>query len=426
MKIAIIGFGLEGQAAYDYWQAGNEITICDLNLNLQAPEAAAVQLGEDYLAGLDQFDLVVRSPNPLPAQIIAANGEAVLEKITSNTNEFLRVCPTKNIIGVTGTKGKGTTSTLTAKMLEAAGKRVHLGGNIGIPALELLKADIQPEDWVVLELSSFQLIDLQHSPHIAVCLMVVPEHLDWHEDVEEYIAAKQQLFVHQAETDIAIYYTGASPGKQIPYFAPPGASVIDGAISIGGQAICQTAELKLLGAHNWQNVCAAVTAVWQATQDIDALRSVLTSFSGLPHRIEFLGTVDSVNYYNDSFASGLAATEAAVMSVHEKKVLIVGGYDRMLPLERFANFANLSADTFRTMLIIGASGARLAKAFDEAGFTNYLLDSESKTMEQVVAHARKLAQPGDAILLSPGFASFDMFKNFEDRGLQFKAAVNSL
>jgi UDP-N-acetylmuramoylalanine--D-glutamate ligase len=160
MKIAIIGFGLEGQAAYDYWQAGNE--ICDLNLNLQAPEAAAVQLGEDYLAGLDQFDLVVRSPNPLPAQIIAANGEAVLEKITSNTNEFLRVCPTKNIIGVTGTKGKGTTSTLTAKMLEAAGKRVHLGGNIGIPALELLKADIQPEDWVVLELSSFQLILTAH------------------------------------------------------------------------------------------------------------------------------------------------------------------------------------------------------------------------------------------------------------------------
>jgi len=185
---------------------------------------------------------------------------ALYTKVTTVTNEFMRVCPTRNIIGVTGTKGKGTTSTLIAKMLEAADKTVHLGGNIGIPPLDLLKRNIQPDDWVVLELANFQLIDLKSSPSIAVCLMVVPEHLNWHTDMAEYIAAKQQLFIWQTSDDIAIYYDGneyshtiaaAGMGSKLPYYAPPGVEIRDGALRIDELYTCSTSELKLLGTHNW-------------------------------------------------------------------------------------------------------------------------------------------------------------------------------
>jgi UDP-N-acetylmuramoylalanine--D-glutamate ligase len=435
MKIAILGYGVEGQAAYQYWREGNDITICDLDTELTAPLGTQTQLGEDYLAHLDRFDVIVRSPQIHPAAIRQANTVDVSGNMTSNVNEFMRVCPTSNIIGVTGTKGKGTTSTLLTKLLEANGKTVHLGGNIGIAALELLHHNIQPGDYVVLELSNFQLIDLQRSPHIAVCLMVEPEHLDWHEDVEEYIAAKQQLFIHQSETDIAIYYAAnensvsiadASVGQQIPYSEQPGAFVESGAVMIAGQEICQTSELQLLGQHNWQNVCAALTAVWQISQDAAAIAGVLKTFTGLPHRIEFVRELEGVRFYNDSFASGPPATQAAIAAIPGKKVLILGGYDRLLPLEGFASFVSLHSEELRRVILIGASAERLADALNAAGFSNYQLAPDVKTMTQVVSLAQLLAQAGDAVVLSPAFASFDMFKNFEDRGLQFKQVVTAL
>ena len=298
-----------------------------------------------------------------------------------------------------------------------------------------MQQDIKPDDYVVLELSNFQLIDLHRSPHIAVCLMVEPEHLDWHEDIEEYIAAKQQLFIHQSETDTAIYYAAnensvsvadASVGQQIPFGEQPGAFVEAGAVIIAGQEICQTSELQLLGEHNWQNVCAALTAVWQISQDVAAIRSALTTFAGLPHRIEFVRELNAVRYYNDSFASGPPATQAAIAAIAGKKVLILGGYDRMLPLDGFAGFINSHSDELRRVILIGASAERLAQALETAGFSNYQLAPDVKTMTQVVVLARSLAQAGDAVVLSPGFASFDMFKNFEDRGLQFKQVVNAL
>ncbi|MDB5168983.1 MAG: UDP-N-acetylmuramoylalanine--D-glutamate ligase [Candidatus Saccharibacteria bacterium] len=434
MKIAIIGYGLEGQAAYDYWSKDNEITICDQN-EVSAPEGVATQFGESYLNNLNDFDVIVRSPFVHPSKLVEAAGPGVLDLVTSNTNEFLKVCPTKNIIGVTGTKGKGTTATLIANMLGQAGKIVHLGGNIGVPALELLKNDIQEDDWVILELSSFQLIDLKSSPHIAVCLMVVPEHLDWHEDFEEYIAAKQQLFMHQDDEDLAIYYAknensvsiaDASMGVQIPFYEKPGAVVENGAITIDDQVICQTDELKLLGEHNWQNACAAVTAAWQVTQDVAALRSVLTTFAGLEHRLELVRELGGVSYYNDSFSSGLHSTEAAIASISLPKVVVVGGYDRMLPLDHFMEFLKTNANSIKTLMIIGASGIRLIEALNTQGYSNFVDATDLKTMPEVVAKAKSLAADGDAILLSPGFASFDMFKNFEDRGVQFKAAVLAL
>jgi UDP-N-acetylmuramoylalanine--D-glutamate ligase len=438
MKIAILGYDVEGRASYDYFaaQGGHELTICDQNTELTAPDDVPTVLGEAYLNDLDRFDLLVRTPGLHPQAILDKNPD-VASKITTLINEFLRVSPTKNLIGVTGTKGKGTTSTLITRLLEATGKTARLGGNIGLPPLTFLN-ELTPESWVVLELSNFQLIDLQNSPHIGVCLMVVPEHLNWHHDLEEYMGAKSNLFAHQKPEDFAIYFAeseasrqvaSAGQGQKIPYYAPPGAYVDGDAITINNQVICRTNELKLPGKHNWQNVCAAVTAVWQAgadMQNIPALRSVLTTFEGLEHRIELVREVSGIRFYNDSFAAGLHATEAAIEAIDGKKIVVIGGYDRMLDIDHFGVFAKAHEDTLRTLLVIGKSAKRVAKVLEQANFTNYVVDKESATMPAIVAKARSLAQPGDAVVLSPGFASFDMFKNFEDRGVQFKKAVNKL
>jgi UDP-N-acetylmuramoylalanine--D-glutamate ligase len=437
MKIAILGFAGQGQSAFEYWnKPGNEVTICDRDTSLRLPDGAEAQLGNNYLKGLGQFDMLIRTPSLHPRDIVAANSDApdILGKVWSNTNEFMKVCPSRNIIGVTGTKGKGTTSTLISKILEAAGKRVHLGGNIGIPPLELLKDNIQPDDWVVLELANFQLIDLKTSPHIGVCLMVEAEHMDWHEDMDEYIAAKQQLFMNQSEEDIAIYYgpnensdavASASQGKLIPYYETPGATVSNNLIVIDGQEICNTGELKLLGQHNWQNVCAAITAAWQVTQDVNAIRKAVTNFSGLPFRIEPRETKHGIRYYNDSFASQPEATIAALRSVPGTIVMIIGGFDRGLDVSHLAEELLAQKDTVRHVLLIGASAERVQKDLQAKGFTNFTV-SPAKTMPEVVTHATEYAQPDDAVVLSPGFASFDMFKNFEDRGQQFNQAVTAL
>lgn len=435
MKIAILGFAGQGKSAYEYWNRdGNEIVICDAQTDIEIPEGAGRQLGDGYLNGLEQFDLIVRTPILHPKDIVAANSEAILSKVTSNTNEFFKVCPTKNIIGVTGTKGKGTTSTLITKMLEATGLKVHLGGNIGIPPLNLLKNSIQPDDYVVLELANFQLIDLEHSPPIGVCLLVEAEHMDWHTNEAEYIAAKQQMFRWQTQDDKAIFYelsensknvVSASAGVKIPYFAKPGALVDGGEVRIDDQTICHTDELQLLGEHNWQNVCAAMTAVWQITQDVNAIRSVATSFTGLPFRIELRREVHGVRYYNDSFASAPDACLAALHAVPGLKVMIIGGYERGLDLTKLAKeFKEMEAD-IRHVIVIGQSGPRVAKALEDANFINYSL-SQAKTMPEVIVHAETLAQEGDAVVLSPAFASFDMFKNFEDRGNKFNEAIEAL
>ncbi len=434
MKIAILGYGLQGQSAYKYWRtksADNQITVCDQDTSLVLPDDVTSKLGDNHLTGLDVYDLLVRSPIVHPSAIVAANSPDILRKVTSCTNEFMAVCPTRNIIGVTGTKGKGTTSTLIARMLEAAGKTVHLGGNIGIPPLELLTAGIQPDDWVVLELANFQLIDLKSSPTIAVCLMVVPEHLNWHPDMTEYTTAKQQLFVWQTFDDIAIYYpeneysatiADAGNGTKLPYFAPPGAIVDNGNISIGGQVICSTDELKLLGKHNWQNACAAVTAVWQITHNVSALRSVLTTFTGLEHRLEFVRGLDGVKYYDDSFGTTPETTIVAMQAFSEPKVIILGGSDKGASYGDLAGA--VKANNVRRALLIGDQAARIQAALEAVGFKDFAPGGDNMT--SIVQTARAAAQDGDIVLLSTGCASFGMFANYKDRGEQFVAAVNKL
>lgn len=432
MKVAILGYGEQGRSAYEYWKdLGADITICDQNESLELPSDAQKRLGPTHLNHLDTFDLIVRSPFVKPVDIVAANSPDILPKVTTVTNEFFRVCPTKNIVGITGTKGKGTTSTLVAKMLEAAGKRVHLGGNIGIPPLDLLKNGIQPDDWVVLELANFQLIDLQYSPHIAVCLMVTPEHLDWHNDTNEYYLAKTQLFRHQTSDDFAIYYSenenskriaATGSGWKLPYMAFPGAFVQNQQIVVDNRQVCSVDELKLLGKHNWQNACAAVTAFWKISQDLEAVRKVLTSFTGLEHRLEFVREVNGVKYYDDSFGTTPETAIVAMQALDQPKVVILGGSDKGASYDELAKA--VAASNVRHVLTIGDTGPEIAKALVETGYDNGM--SGGKTMTEIVASATKLAEPGDVVLLSTGCASFGLFKNYKDRGEQFKAAVQSL
>ncbi len=437
MKIAIIGFNAEGLASYKYFtNQGHEITICDQSESVTTPTDAKAQLGSGYLDNLDIFDLIVRTPGLPPQKILEKNPSAG-SKITSGTNEFFKVCPTKNIIGVTGTKGKGTTSTLIAKILEADGKKVYLGGNIGVPALSFVN-DIRPDDWVVLELSSFQLIDLRHSPHISVCLMIESEHLNWHTDMQDYTGAKQNIFAHQTLEDIAIYLAendnskalaSVSRGQKIPYFAPPGAHVANGAIQIGDQIVCQTTELKLLGQHNWQNVCAASTAAWQITHNMEALRSVLTSFTGLPYRLEFVREVNGVKYYNDSFGTTPETAIVAIQAFDAPKIMIVGGSEKGADYQDLVT--TIINSNVKHVVCIGITGQKIADILEarknERCVTYTIWSSyDSITMAEIVETAKNEAEPGDIVLLSCASASFDMFKDYKDRGKQFNQAVQSL
>lgn len=430
MKVALVGFGVEGEAALTYWlNHGAEVTVCDQDPDKRVPEGVGRRLGPDYLDNLDEFDTVWRSAGINP-DIILSRNPFIKDRVTTTMNEFLRVCPTRHVIGVTGTKGKGTTSTLIAKMLEAAGETVFLGGNIGISPLDFLP-QLTEDAWVVLELSSFQLCDLTRSPEIGVCLMVVPEHLNWHKDFDDYLQAKAQLFAHQAPADTAIYFAGNdnskniashSPGLKIPYYAPPGAYVTHDAIIIGGEEVVRTDELQLIGQHNWQNVCAAVTAVWQVTQNVMAMQSVLKRFGGLEHRLEFVRELDGVKYYDDSFGTTPETAIVAIEAFAQPKVVILGGSDKGASYDALAQ--TVARSSIRKVLLIGDQASRIQEALERAGCANFTLGGS--TMPEIVAKARALSQPGDVVLLSTACASFDMFANYKDRGNQFKTAVGQL
>jgi len=447
MNIALLGYGDQGRSALEYWKdKDNTVTVCDKNEELEVPKGVQSKLGPDYLNNLDEYDLLIRTPALHPRDIVANNPETpnILDKVTTVTNEFFNVCKSP-IIGVTGTKGKGTTSTLITRILEAAGKKVHLGGNIGIPPLDLLKNGIQGSDIVVLELANFQLIDLQHSPHIAVCLMISEEHLNWHKDMYEYVTAKRQMFVHQTHNDIAIYNalnvfseeiaTASTASEKISYEVPEedakpqyqdGVYVEGSHIKMRGKTICSVHDVKLLGRHNLQNVCAAIAATWDLIDHNEhAIKDVLKTFVGLPNRLEPIRVNNKITYYNDSFASAPGALMAALDAVEQPKVLIIGGFDRFLSLTDMIDSLKKHEKDIRKVLLIGASAERVSEACKAAGFTNFVI-TKAATMKTIVKEATENAQEGDAIILSPGFPSFDMFKNFEDRGNQFRKSVQAL
>jgi UDP-N-acetylmuramoylalanine--D-glutamate ligase len=321
-------------------------------------------------------------------------------------------------------------------MLVESGKKSYLAGNIGVPAVSLLSSDLNPEDYVVLEMSSFQLTDCNYSPYIAVCLMITQDHLDWHGQIQDYVKSKQNIVSHQSKDDIVVYLASnekskflaeSSKGIKIPYFKTPGAEIIDRNIVIDDQIICGVNEVGLIGIHNLENICAAITCVWQVSKDKAAIKKVIGSFTGLKNRLEFLRELDDVKYYNDSFASAPDAAIAAIRALSSTKVVIIGGFDRGLELEYIIDevIAEDKRGLIRKILLIGASAERLGQEMVAKGFGNFEILG-SKDMNEIVKTASSLASSGDIVVLSPGFASFDMFKNFEVRGQAFVDAVAKL
>jgi len=443
MKVAILGYGVDGASAAGYWhKKGDQITICDQKTDLFLPDYATAKLGPDYLKDLGQFDLLVRSPGVHPKEITNANTDNpdILNKVTSCINEFFEQCPAP-IIGVTGTKGKGTTCTLIYKMLVEAGKHAFLGGNIGTVPLDFLH-EVTPDSWVVLELSNFQLIDFKHAPKIGVCLMLVPEHQDWHKDIKEYFNAKQNLFIRQTEDDYTVYnanneiakrVTAVSHGSLVPYEVAPegqdpsinsGAYVLGDFIFMGDTTVCETKDVALLGRHNLENVCAAVASVWKIIRgDTSVIKKVVKEFSGMEHRLEFVRELNGIKYYNDSFATTPEATIAAVRALKQPKVIILGGYDKGIPF--YDVVSEIAHNNIRQVIVIGDTGEKLIELLVRDGLENKITLG-GNTITEIVKAAHDAAKPGDVVLLSTACASFGLFKNYKDRGDQFKAAVNLL
>lgn len=452
MKIGIVGWGVETQSAYRYFGPEHDYLICSEeprddfpteNGRVKAqfisqrrtPGVTGNVADTSYLNGIEECDQIIYTPTSRKnlEQVYGADSP-LWQKATTIQHIFFEKSPTKNIVGVTGSKGKGTTSTMIAKMLEAAGKKVFLGGNIGVPVLDILP-QLSAEDWVVLELANFQLYKFPYSPHIGVCLMITTEHQDWHSDMDEYIRAKSNLFSHQTKDDVAIYkvgdvhaetIVGDSKGTKIPYGMHPGAYVREDGMIVVGETeteIIKTGELKLIGKHNWENVCAAVTAVWQVAQDSEALKKVLSVFSGLEHRLEFVREFDFVSFYDDSFATTPETVIVALHAFPQPEVLILGGWDKGLDYTELINQITRK-DRVRHVITIGKIGPKLAEQLRAKGFNNITEGLEK--MPDIVAEARRVAKAGDVVLLSTGSSSFGLFKDYKQRGDLFKQAVREL
>lgn len=430
MKIAIAGYGIEGEENYRYWSSiSGDITIVDEKEepDRPVPEGAKVLLGEGSFQQLQDFDLVIRTAGLAPYKI---KTDGI---IWSSTNEFFDKCPAP-IVGITGTKGKGTTCTLLASILKASGRTTHLVGNIGVSALSILDK-VSAEDIVVFEMSSFQLWDIKKSPGTAVVLQIEADHLNVHEGMDDYVAAKANIVRHQTTDDAVFYHPTNRYARQIAEgsvaetkvaFATDehgSVTVVDDMFVCNNQQICSVDALQLLGEHNVENACAAISVALHLGCDAEAVEQGLKDCKGLPHRIEYVGQVDGVDYYNDSYSSAPSATVAAIRAMLQPVVLIIGGMDRGADFSTLRSVIRKSAQ-IKKILVIGQIQHKLTSLLRDEGIDN-LEELDASTMTDIVARAREVADEGDAILLSPGCASFDMFMNFTDRGDQFKKAVQA-
>lgn len=423
-KIAIIGEGIEGKSSFEYLkEKGANVQIFDKTQ------------GEAYLKDLKDFDLIVRSPGVNPNLL----KDIPNEKITSQTKLFLELCPSK-VIGVTGTKGKGTTSSLIYQMLKKQGFDAYLGGNIGVPPFEFLDK-LNVHSIVVLEMSSFQLMDAEKSPNIAVVLMITSEHLNWHKDLEEYVNAKRNILKFQTTSDFAVINKDYLASRQSDvetngqiYFvssvdeAQRGCFIKENAVWIRSgdleEKIVNTKDILIPGEHNWENACAASMAAYLAGVDVHNISQVLKTFKGLEHRLELVATIKDVKYYDDSFSTTPETAIAAIKAFENPEILILGGSSKNSDFtalgEEISNATNIKA-----IIGIGVEWQKIKQAIKNPKSEIYFIEG-ADSMEKVVAAASKLAYSGDVVLLTPACASFDMFKNYKDRGEQFKKEVLKL
>lgn len=426
MKIAIAGYGVEGKSNLRYFskQPDVSITVVDERAELDdVPGGVATLTGEGAFEKLQDFDVVVRTAGLSPSKIVT-NG-----KIWSGTNEFFARCPAP-IIGVTGTKGKGTTCSLIASVLRSSGQKVHLVGNIGTPALDVLDA-IEPSDVVVYELSSFQLWDLTKSPALAVVVMIEPDHLDVHENFTEYLSAKSHIVSHQSEQDLVIYHptnefsaqiAAQSPGKRVRYAVPDDGQVYvkENTFFVQDTVICGTDALQIPGVFNQENACAAISAALAAGAKIEFVEAGLRSFNGLPHRLKFVREVDGVRYFDDSIATTPGSATAALGALPGAKVIILGGSDKG---GDYHDVVEACKRANASVIAIGQTGERIAALCQELGVD---VVRETGGMRAVVKAAKVVAEQGGTVILSPASASFDQYKSYSDRGDQFVAAVEEL
>ena len=389
-------------------------------------------LGDTYLENLTG-DVVFRTPGMHPANPALESLRASGAKVTSEMDVFFSLCPCKTI-AVTGSDGKTTTTTLISEMLKAAGKTVWLGGNIGTPLLPLLD-EMQPEDFAVVELSSFQLMDMTHSSHIALVTNLAPNHLDMHKDMDEYVDAKKNIFAFQGagdklilNLDNGITNTFTGPGKT-RWFSRLGQTdngiCLDGDyITRDGVKVLNIHDIVIPGVHNMENYMAASLAV-EGLVDDETIRDVAKTFGGVEHRIELVRIKDGVKFYNDSIASSPSRTIAGLKSFSEKVCLIAGGYDKHIPYDVLGPY--ICKHTKRVYLN-GATGPQIRAAVENC--SDYtpgnpqLIDCADFT--DAVSKAATDAKPGDIVLMSPASAAFDQFKNFMVRGNYFKTLVKEL
>lgn len=444
-RVAVIGIGVSNTPLLDMLLAeGIRVTACDKRTREQMGQQAeelerrgcTLHLGEDYLKGLDA-DVIFRTPGLRPDVPEIAACVARGADLTSEMEVFFRVCPCP-IIAVTGSDGKTTTTTIIAELLKSAGKRVWVGGNIGHPLLCEADGMLQT-DYAVLELSSFQLMTMTRSPHIAVVTNLAPNHLDMHRDMAEYVAAKENIFRHQSRGDIAIFngdnaitaeQSARAPGRART-FSRRGAAA-DGVFLRGEDIVCRsggqervimtTGDIKIPGVHNVENYMAAIAAVDGLVPD-EVIRSFARRFGGVEHRIELVRTYRGVRYYNDSIASSPSRTIAGLRSFKEKVILIAGGYDKHIPFDVLG--PEVVAHV-KLLVLCGATADKIRASVENApGYAPgkpEILDVTPFTA--AVEAARDRAQPGDVVTLSPACAAFDQFKNFAERGRFFKSIVN--
>ena len=407
--------------------------------------------GEEYLSDLSE-QVIFKTPGLRTdvSEIVGARSRGAV--ITSEMEAFLSLCPSK-IIAVTGSDGKTTTTTLVAKILEKAGYTVHLGGNIGKPLLYETPC-MRPSDFAVLELSSFQLhsigffennplpVPLGHFPDVAIVTNVSPNHLDWHTSYEEYADSKKAIFKNLAcggklVTNAACEITekfakeAEKDGKKVCFFSAKvktaGYFADDEAIYKNGEKLLLRADIKLPGAHNAENYMAAMAA----TEDfvsLDDVKAVASSFGGVEHRLEYTATIDGADYYNSSIDSSPSRTIAAVSSFSDvfrkKLVLIMGGYDKNIP---YAPVGEPVCRMARAVFLCGATADKIEAAIKEAkNFDDTTEIFKFSDFKETIVAARKYAKSGDKVILTPASASFDLFKNFDERGKRFKSIVHEL
>ena len=433
MNIAIVGFGAEGKSNLEYYRRKfprANFTIFDERNNLEnTPDNVEVILGADAFSKIQNFDLVLRSAGVAPHKISQESN------IWSSTREFFEKCPAP-IIGVTGTKGKGTVSSFIAEILRAAGKTAHLVGNIGVPSLEILP-QIKPSDIVVYEVSSFQLWDLEKSPHVAVLTLIEPDHLDVHKNLMDYHMAKAQIFRYQNDKDVAVYNiddvlvreialtavdkTGAIPK---PFLNKKFTHIEQRKFYYSDAEVAPVSVVKLPGEHNLRNAAAAINAVWDVIDgDVDAIARGLANFDGLPHRLKFVREVGGVKFYNDSIATTPGSVSAAMKAFDSPKILILGGKDKGADYRELGE--EINQGNVRMIVAIGENRSKIIAQLQTVSDVE-IHELDTKLMPEIVEFASQNSMPGDIVILSPAASSFDMFKNYQDRGEQFVSAVNSL